>query len=138
MTSLLDSILGDLKLTEVNHRKRIEEWYKALGGKPVASMIDREKALSARIPRVVGSLGEYLRHKAEIEEPKTLHPLMRYEALNYVDGRRSILDIYRAVRAESLSAGEWYYGTVKMEDVEELFKVAEKEKAVEIITRSPE
>ena len=57
---------------------------------------------------------------------------MQFEALNYVDGRRSILDIYRAVRAESLSAGEWYYGTVDLQDIEELFNAAEKAKAIEI------
>jgi len=28
--------------------------------------------------------------------------------------------------------GEWYYGTVKLEDIEALFSAAEKEKAVEI------
>ena len=32
--------------------------------------------------------------------------------LNFVDGTRSYLDIYRAVRAEAQAAGEWYYGTV--------------------------
>jgi hypothetical protein len=62
---------------------------------------------------------------------------MQWEALNYVDGKRSILDIYHAVRAESLSAGEWYYGTVRLEDIEALFKAAEKEKAVEIVTKAP-
>ena len=61
--------------------------------------------------------------------------MLKFEALNYVDGRRSILDIYHAVRAESLSAGEWYYGTVKLEDVEALFKAAEQEKAVEITSK---
>jgi len=132
---LLESILADLRLTEVNHRQRIEEWYKALGGgKPSPSMDERANALAAKVPRNLGTLGEYLYHKGEIEGPKNLHPLMRYEALNYVDGQHSIYEIYRAVRAESLSAGEWYYGTVKLEDIEELFKRAEKEKAVEIVT----
>jgi hypothetical protein len=60
---------------------------------------------------------------------------MQWEALNYVDGQRSILEIYYAVRAESLSVGEWYYGTVKLEDIEALFSAAEKEKAVEIVTK---
>jgi hypothetical protein len=62
---------------------------------------------------------------------------MKFEALNYVDGKRSILDIYHAVRAESLSVGEWYYGTVKLDDIDELFKAAEREKAVEIISNTP-
>ncbi len=133
---LLESLIEDLKLTQLNHQKRIQEWYQALGGrKSYPAVGEREKALDAKIPKNVGTLGEYLRHKQEIEGPKGLHALMKFEALNYVDGTRSILDIYHAVRAESLSAGEWYYGTVKLEDIEELFKAAEKEKAVEITTR---
>jgi len=135
---LLDSLVADLMLTEVNHKKRIEEWYLALGGKrtpPVPT--EREAALAAKVPRNLGSPGEYLRAKDRVEGPKTLHGLMKWEALNYVDGKRSMLEIYRIVRAESLSAGEWYYGTVTPEDVEALFAAAEKEEAVEITTAAP-
>ena len=133
---LLDSLVADLRLTEVNHRQRIEEWYTALGGKKSPPTMDeREKALAARVPRRVGALGEYFRNAQEIEGPKGLHGLMQWEALNYADGKRSILDIYRAVRAESLSVGEWYYGTVKLEDLEAFFTTAEKKKAVEIVTQ---
>ncbi len=133
---LLESLEEDLKLTELNHQKRIEEWYKALGGKPVHPRLEEhEKEVDAQVPQNLGTPGEYLRHKAEIEGPKTLHTLMKFEALNYVDGQRSILDIYHAVRAESMSAGEWYYGTVTLGDIEALLKAAEKEKAVEITQR---
>jgi hypothetical protein len=41
------------------------------------------------------------------------------------------------VRAEALSAGEWYYGKVTLEDIEALFTAAEKEKAVEIGAKAP-
>ena len=130
---LLESLEEDMKLTEINHRKRIEEWYRTLGGtKPLGAMSEKERTLASKVPKNAGTLGEYLRHKQETEGPKGLHPLMGFEALNYVDGRRSILDIYRAVRAESLSAGEWYYGTVDLQDIEELFNAAEKAKAIEI------
>jgi hypothetical protein len=136
---LLESLEEDLKLTQLNHQKRIDEWYMALGGHPShhPALEDREKALETQVPRRLGTPGEYLRRKAEIEGPKGLHELMKYETLNYADGTRSILDIYHAVRAESLSAGEWYYGTVKLDDITELFKSAEKEKAVEIVTKTP-
>jgi hypothetical protein len=133
---LLDSLIADLHLTEVNHHQRIEEWHQTLGGKKTPpTMSEREKALAAKVPRNLGSLGEYLRSKDRIEGPKELHGLMQWEALNYVDGQRSILEIHYAVRAESLSVGEWYYGTVKLEDIEALFSTAEKEKAVEIVTK---
>lgn len=138
MQKLLNSLIEDMKLTEVNHRQRLEEWYRALGGGPATISPDPlEKALSAQVPRNAGSLGEYLRHAAEVEGPKGLHPLMKDEALNYVDGRHSILEIYRAVRAESLSAGEWYYGAVTLQDIDALFKAAAKEKAVEVTAKTP-
>jgi hypothetical protein len=134
---LLDSLIADLRLTEVNQRQRIEEWYAAQGGtKSPPTPDEREKALAAKVPRRLGTLGEYFRNVREIEGPKGLHGLMQWEALNYVDGKRSILDIYRAVRAESLSVGEWYYGTVRLEDIETLFTTAEQKKAVEITAKT--
>ena len=42
---------------------------------------------------------------------------MRMEVFNFVDGKRSYYDIYKAVLAESLYAGRWYYGTVTLDDV---------------------
>ena len=135
---LLDSLISDLKLTELNHRKRIEEWYLSLGSKRMPSALsDREAPLATKVPRNLGVPGEYLRAKNRVEGPKGLHGLMAWEALNYVDGKRSLLDIYRIVRAESLSAGEWYYGKVTSEDIEALFNAAEKEKAVAIVTPAP-
>jgi hypothetical protein len=46
-----------------------------------------------------------------------LHPMMRFEVLNFADGRRSAFEVYEAVAAEALSAGEWYYGRVTPKDV---------------------
>jgi hypothetical protein len=46
-----------------------------------------------------------------------LHPMMRFEVLNFADGRRSAWEVYEAVAAEALSAGEWYYGKVAPGDV---------------------
>jgi hypothetical protein len=100
-------------------------------------MEEREKAAATKVPRNLGTLGEYLERADDIKGPKTLHPLMQEEALNYVDGKRSILDIYRAVRAESLSAGEWYYGKVSLKDIEEFLEAAANAKAIEIVTKTP-
>ena len=41
--------------------------------------------------------------------------MMRFEVLNFADGRRSAFEVYEAVAAEALSAGEWYYGRVTPE-----------------------
>ena len=130
---LLESLEEDMKLTELNHQKRIEEWYVALGGKKVPPALEEnERAADSQVPMMAGNLGDFLKRKQEVEGPKTLHALMKFEAFNYMDGRRSLLDIYRAVRAESLSAGDWYYGTVQLRDIEALFNAAQKEGAVHI------
>ena len=136
MQKLLESLEEDMKLTELNHEKRIEEWYLALGGKKGTPTLDEhEKAADGRAPKVAGVLGDFLKHEQEVEGPPTLHGLMKSEAFNFMDGRRSLLDIYHAVRAESLSAGEWYYGPVRLEDIEALFDAAQKEGAVDILTK---
>jgi hypothetical protein len=46
-----------------------------------------------------------------------LHAMMRFEVFNFADGRRSAWEVYEAVAAEALSAGEWYYGRVTPQDV---------------------
>jgi hypothetical protein len=52
-----------------------------------------------------------------MEREGKLHPLMRFEVLNFADSRRSAWEVYEAVAAEALSAGHWYYGEVKAADV---------------------
>ncbi len=46
-----------------------------------------------------------------------LHRVMEAEVWNFADGKRNALAVYEAVAAEALSAGEWYYGTVRPADV---------------------
>ena len=136
--TLMRSLVEDMKLTEVNHRQRLEEWYRALAGHKFNAPppTDLEKTTGAQVPKNVEPLGDYLRRSAQLNGPETLHPVMQSEALNYVDGHRSVLDIYNAVRAESLSAGEWYYGKVTPADISGLFEAAQKAGAVEITNRS--
>ena len=53
----------------------------------------------------------------KVRGPATLHSLMKFEVLNFSDGTRSAWEVYEAVAAEALSAGAWYYGTVRPADV---------------------
>ena len=55
-----------------------------------------------------------------------LHPMMRFEALNFADGRRSAWEVYEAVAAEALSAGDWYFGTVTPADVAAVLEAGAK------------
>ena len=81
--------------------------------------------LSGRVP-IRADIKAYVANEDKIEPLPALHTLMRYEALNFADGKRSLWDIYAALRAESLAEGEWYYGTVTPELVRQFFENAAK------------
>ena len=125
--------VADLNGVSATDKGRLETWYGSLGGKRSPPPLSTaEKSLSSEVPRNIGTLEEYSRLRQTIETPKALHPLMKWEALNYVDGKRSLLDIYRLVRGESLSAGEWYYGVVTPEQIDQLFVSASRNNVVKI------
>jgi hypothetical protein len=60
---------------------------------------------------------EFLEGRSRITSVPGLHGLMAFEVLNFADGRRSGLDIYRAVAAEAREAGEHYFGLVTADAV---------------------
>ena len=86
----------------------------------------KELQMSRRIPRLTTSVRTYVTGRGKIEKPKSLHALMGYEALNFVDGRRSYLDVYRLVAAEADAAGSWYYGEVTLDDIAAYLDSAQK------------
>jgi hypothetical protein len=73
----------------------------------------------------------------KVKPVEGLHAIMRFEVFNFADGRRSAWEVYEAVAAEALSAGEWYYGRVTPEDVREQLKRAEEAGAFTVKTRPP-
>jgi hypothetical protein len=91
-----------------------------------APLTDAERAASRKVPANVASLDTYLTNRQKVSGAAggALHGLMRAEVYNFVDGRRSYYDIYKAVYAESAAAGSWYYGTVTLEDVVRLLDAA--------------
>jgi hypothetical protein len=91
-----------------------------------APLTDAERAASRKVPVNVASLDTYLTNRGKVPGAAggQLHGLMRTEVYNFVDGRRSYYDIYKAVYAESMAAGTWYYGTVTLEDVVRLLDAA--------------
>lgn len=99
--------------------EQLNSYTRLLGIPPPAPPAPSQKELqmSRKIPRVTTSVRTYVSGRGKIERPKSLHALMGYEALNFVDGRRSYLDIYRLVAAEADAAGSWYYGEVTLDDV---------------------
>ena len=133
--SILALVLSFSLLTAFSQDKRIEgldsfinrllKDYKAAG--LAIAIVEKNKIvllkgygyrdLEKKIPVNDKVLDTYFEKRARDAEGTTLHPTMRTELLNFVDGKRSYFDIYKAVKAEALAAGSWYYGTVKLEDV---------------------
>ena len=108
-------LLGDLKT-----------YYRQLhGNDPSLPQADSlMAAVSKKIPANPVSLKTYFDNRGNVSARTSLHSLMRDEVYNFVDGKRSYYDIYKAVRAEQLAAGTWYYGTVTLSDIVTLLDAA--------------
>lgn len=91
---------------------------------------------STRVPRLVDDFKALLARRSKLERPPGLHPLMAYEVLNFVDGRRSCAEIFTAVAAEADTSGAWYYGEVSLEDVVAYLDSAERAGIVTVATRA--
>ena len=100
---------------------------------PSLTTLERSAEIAAakrKVPVNAGTLDEYFTRRDGVPPSPALHGLMRAEVWNFVDGRRSYYDIYKAVRAEALVAGSWYYGTVSLGDVVSLLDAAVEAKVL--------
>jgi hypothetical protein len=124
---MLSAVLRELP-SEADAETRLAAYYTALtvGSPRQLTMSARERELGDRVPAVTASVPEYMARRRQIERPAALHNLMAFETINFVDGRRSYLDIFRAVSAQADAAGEWYYGVVMLDDVAAYLDSAEK------------
>jgi hypothetical protein len=100
----------------------------ALTGAPAPTPADtkEERELAARVYVPLPDIGAFDDAMDKVKPVEGLHATMRFEVYNFADGRRSALEVYRAVAAQALSAGEWYYGTVAPADVLEALERAVK------------
>ncbi|HVF48662.1 MAG TPA: M28 family peptidase [Pyrinomonadaceae bacterium] len=112
----------------------LQSYYRQLHGTspPPNTLTAEEQAAHRKIPANAASLDDYFTNRAKVASSRrgVLHGLMRDEVYNFVDGKRSYYDIYRAVYAESQAAGSWYYGTVNLKDVVSLLDAAVEAKAL--------
>jgi hypothetical protein len=116
----ITNMVAQMKARQNGLVNEISDLYKRLNGveKVPPLVLDKtELAASEKIPVNNKVLDTYFEKRVRDAPGTTIHPTMRTELLNFVDGRRSYYDIYKALRAEALAAGAWYYGTVKLEDV---------------------
>jgi hypothetical protein len=110
----------------------IEAYYEQMhGGKPPAQRLTEEElAANKKIPVNAATLQDYFTNRNSVTFNGNLHVLMRSEVYNFVDGERSYYDIYKAVRAEAMAAGSWYYGVVTLKDVVNLLDASVQAKAL--------
>ncbi|MBC7931305.1 MAG: hypothetical protein H7Z38_12155, partial [Rubrivivax sp.] len=113
----------------------LAKFYSQLNGSSppqTLTMTDSERAASLKVPSNVATLEAYFANRNNVPASANgkLHGLMASEVYNFVDGRRSYFDIYKAVYAEALAGGNWYYGTVTLEDVVGLLNAAVEAKAL--------
>ncbi len=108
-----------LKAHEAALRADIAAMYLSLNG--TAPSQPQPDSLTAaamkKVPSNVTPLETYFSKRENARYRGSLHGLMADEVYNFVDGRRSYYDIFKAVRAEQLVGGPWYYGTVTLKDV---------------------
>jgi len=113
-------------------RRNLDAFFQqATGQKAELTLTDEENQAGKRVPSWKATLLDVVTEKVKLpREAGNLHWHYVYEVGNLVDGRRSVLDIYRIVRAASLSAGEWYYGKVELSEVNRLLESLEKSGAI--------
>ncbi len=131
--ALLDSHVAGLRKLAQAGLGELAAQYRILNGGSAPSadgLSAPEQELQKMKPQLAGGPAEFQERRNRVKAVESLHNLMRFEILNFVDGRRSGLDIYRAVRAEAQSAPEGYYGTVEADAVAQYLKNAA---AVELI-----
>jgi hypothetical protein len=132
----IESLEGNLRTLGKVFHKEAEKSYQRLcrkfGVKPQKLTLSAEEQESKKIfPQreenfVCPVQGDYLEKKlgeGALREIK-LGRLAAYEALNFADGRRSILDIRNAVSAE--------FGPVNLQDVHDFFKILEQAELVRL------
>ncbi len=87
---------------------------------PSVTLNAQELSASKKVLKNHEVLDAYFGKRRSRVSGTQIHSTMRMEVFNFVDGKRSYYDIYKAVLAESLAAGVWYYGTVTLADVVKL------------------
>jgi hypothetical protein len=108
-----------LKLVDEREKRLYDEigafYQNKYGKKAVLNLSAAAADAAKKVPSNIASLDEYFDKRANV--PSGMHSLMRGETMSFVDGKRSYYDIYKAVKAEALAAGKFYYGTVTLDDV---------------------
>ncbi len=128
----VDNLLGRASAREFELMNDLRAYYQQVTGvKPkTIGLTAEELTASKKIPVNASPLENYFNNRGKVKFKTSLHPIMKSEVYNFVDGKRSYYDIYKAVKAEALSSGTWYYGTVSLKDVTGLLDAAVENKTL--------
>lgn len=102
---LLKELNADYERQLNSDLKRLDDFYVALTDQkpPKVPFSAEEKSLAAKIPKNNANLKEYFGKRDKIKTNDiNLNPHMLSEVWNFIDGQRSILEIYQAVFAEAM------------------------------------
>jgi hypothetical protein len=104
----------------------LEHAFTALAGRnpPNLDLGKDERAMAEKFFVPVADLKAYDAGIEAVKRVEGLHSVVQFEVFNLADGHRSAYDVYEAVAAEALAAGQWQYGTVKPGDVLEALQRA--------------
>ena len=118
--SLSTSMAASIDQREAQALKEIDSYYRVVARRAPPALrtpTETERSLAALQPVIAAGPREFLEGRARIMSAPGLHGLMAFEVLNFVDGRRNGLDIYRHVAAEAREAGDHYFGKVTADAV---------------------
>lgn len=112
----IDAFLAMVDSREKQLVSELEGFYRHRYGKaPSLAMTPEQTAAAKKVPQNAPTLEEYFSKRRNT--PTGLHSHMSMATMSFVDGQRSYFDIYKAVKAEAMAAGKFYYGTVTFGDV---------------------
>ncbi len=132
---LIDNYVDQLLSKEKTLMDELENFYSSkyrVRRAPNVKLNAQELEARKKIPKNNPTLDAYFGKRTSNIEGINIHSTMKMEVFNFVDGKRSYYEIYKAVLAESLAAGVWYYGTVTLEDVVKLLDANVKSGALNL------
>lgn len=120
---LVDNFIDQTLSKENTLMDELENFYKSkhlVKRVPNVRLNEEEQEADKKIPKNNPILDEYFGKRKSNIPGINIHSTMKMEVFNFVDGKRSYYEIYKAVLAEILAAGNWYYGTLTLTDVVKL------------------
>jgi hypothetical protein len=130
----IDRLIERLKSHEDEMLSDLQVYYQQIYGnstEPI-KLTPEEQVAGKKVPVNAATLETYFSNRDKVKFNGGLHNLMLGEVFNFVDGERNYYEIYKAVRAEALSAGSWYYGVVNLKDVVNLLDAAVEAGALQL------